>query len=184
MPRDSAIARAGACAAVVAAFLPAASSAPGPRISPGTLVFASSVADSGEDDLERDLERIRQVTRAFQDIAAAHAVGYPTDVPRCVDSRSGGMGHHYVHPRFLDATLDIEKPEILVYAPTREGKLKLAGVEYVVPFSAWPPEKEPPQILGQVLKPSDALQLWYLHVWVWEKNRNGVFADWNPAIKC
>lgn len=187
MPRDLAIARAGAsCAAVIALLLPAlaGSGATRPVISPSAVVLAATVADPREDDLEGDLERIRQVTRAFQNITAAHAAGYPTDVPQCVESRQGGMGHHYVHPRYLDAALDIEKPEILVYAPTPDGGLKLAGVEYVVPYSAWPKEKQAPRILGQALKQADGLQLWYLHVWVWEKNAKGVFADWNPAVKC
>jgi len=28
------------------------------------------------------------------------------------------------------------------------------------------------------------LGIWYLHVWHWEPNPSGVFADWNPNVKC
>jgi hypothetical protein len=138
-----------------------------------------------------ELERIRDATRAFHDVTAAHVAGYPTTVPGCLENPPhGGMGHHYMHPGLMDDELDLERPEILVYAPTgegdtAEGHLKLVGVEYVVPFSAWPRDAdEVPRILGHDLKPSDGLQIWYLHVWVWEENRNGLFADWNPAVRC
>lgn len=146
---------------------------------------AAASPDPEEDQrLERDLDRIREVTRAFHDITAAHAAGYPSEVPGCIENPpAGGMGHHYAHPELLDDHLEVERPEILVYAPTKDGDLKLAGVEYIVPYSAWHRD-EAPQILGQDLKRSDQLQLWYLHVWVWEENSKGVFADWNPAVRC
>lgn len=138
---------------------------------------------ASEDDLSRALDRIREVTKKFKDVEKAHEAGYPTRVPRCIDSQDGGMGHHYMHPGLLDDTLELEKPEILVYAPVEDGKPKLAGVEYIVPLSAWR-GTDPPKILGQSLKRSDQLGIWYLHVWVWEENVNGMFADWNPAVKC
>lgn len=147
-------------------------------------------ADDGDPPVA-ELERIRDATRAFHDLTAAHAAGYPTKVPRCLENPpQGGMGHHYMHPDLMDDQLEVERPEILLYAPTgegdpAEGDLKLTGVEYIVPFTAWPRDAdEPPHILGRDLKPSEGLQLWYLHVWVWEENRNGLFADWNPAVRC
>ena len=148
---------------------------------PASGAKAGHAQESG--DVEAALERIREVTRPFHDIEAAHRAGYPTAVPQCIDSQAGGMGHHYVHPNLLDATLEIDKPEILVYAPQPDGTLKLAGVEYIVPLSAWR-DSEAPRILGQPLKRSEQLGIWYLHVWVWEENAKGMFADWNPAVKC
>ncbi len=146
---------------------------------------ASSEASSYGADVSRDLERVRAATKAFHDIAAAHAVGYPTSVPRCLQSPSAGaMGQHYVSRKLLDDQLDVEQPEILLYAPTKDGKQKLLGVEYIMPYSKWSRDKKPPRIFGQDLKPSDELSLWYLHVWVWEQNSAGLFADWNPAVKC
>lgn len=93
------------------------------------------------------------------------------------------MGLHYVNESLVDDALDVEHPEILVYAPTVGGKPKLVGVEYIVPLSQWESE-EPPRIFDQPLKRSEELKIWYLHVWAWEENRNGLFADWNPAVTC
>jgi hypothetical protein len=39
-------------------------------------------------------------------------------------------------------------------------------------------------VLGQLLKREDDLRLWYLHMWVWRENAAGLFADWNPAVRC
>ena len=93
------------------------------------------------------------------------------------------MGHHHQNADLLDDVLEIERPEILVYGTTAAGDYRLNGVEYVVPFSAWS-EDEPPTILGQSLKRAPALGIWYLHVWIWEPNPSGLFADWNPAVRC
>ena len=143
-----------------------------------------SLAAGHDDAVKRDRERVRAATAAFKDLAAAQAVGYPTVTPKCIENPGvGGMGHHYVNRSFLDDKVDVERPEILVYAPTG-GKPKLAGVEYIIPYSAWDREKDAPEIFGQKLKRSDELSIWYLHVWAWEKNEAGLFADWNPAVHC
>ncbi|MGH7573390.1 MAG: hypothetical protein ACREMK_16340, partial [Gemmatimonadota bacterium] len=63
------------------------------------------------------------------------------------------------------------------------GKPKLVGVEYIVPLSQWEREQAP-RIFDRALKRSEALKIWYLHVWAWEENSNGLFADWNPAVVC
>jgi hypothetical protein len=139
-----------------------------------------------EVDLEtrRNLERVRTATSAFQDITAAQAAGYPTNIPQCLENPDqGAMGQHYMNRMLLDARLDVERPEILLYAPLSDGRQKLLGVEYIVPFSKWESE-QPPRIFGQALKRSAELELWYLHVWAWEPNSRGLFADWNPAVKC
>jgi hypothetical protein len=136
-----------------------------------------------DQNVRRDLARVRAATTAFHDIAVAHAAGFPTAPPACLSATTGGMGQHYVDRRLLDNQLDVEKPEILLYAPTSAGKLKLVAVEYIVPLSTWQ-DTQPPRIFGQSLKRSEELKLWYLHVWAWEQNSAGLFADWNPAVKC
>ena len=144
---------------------------------PGT-----SMTDPG---VTADLERVRAATSAFRDIAAAQAAGYPTATPACLANPiAGGMGHHYVNRSHVDDRLDVEHPEILLYAPTGDGKKKLVAVEYIIPYRIRPPEAEAPRIFGQALRQSDELKLWYLHVWAWEENSAGLFADWNPAVKC
>jgi hypothetical protein len=42
----------------------------------------------------------------------------------------------------------------------------------------------PPAIFGRNLVRNESLQLWYLHVWAWKPNRAGLFADWNPDVRC
>lgn len=154
-----------------------------------TEIFAQDTRDtateSGERDLERDVALIREATADFHDVEAARAAGYlPPDPDRCLESDAGVMGYHHVNRELLDDRLEVERPEIVVYAPTTEDERKLVNVEYVIPYSAWPRDEAPPRILGQDLKRSDGLEIWYLHVWVWEENPNGVFADWNPTLTC
>lgn len=31
---------------------------------------------------------------------------------------------------------------------------------------------------------SEALNIWYIHVWAWKRKPLGLFADWNPMVKC
>jgi len=133
-----------------------------------------------------DLERVRTATRPFRDTAAAHAAGYPiATLPPCLsDATAGGMGHHYVNRALVDDRLEVEHPEILLYAPADGGKLKLVAVEYIVPYRLAPREGDAPRIFGRALLPTDELKVWHLHVWAWEKNSAGLFADWNPAVKC
>ena len=138
-----------------------------------------------DESVRRDLARVRDVTAPFRDIAEAQKVGYPTTMPQCLENQPhGGMGLHYGKQDLMDATLDVEQPEILVYAPTESGKPRLVGVEYIVPYSVWDRERKPPTIFGQDLRRADGLNLWYLHVWAWEPNEKGLFDDWNPAVKC
>jgi len=140
-------------------------------------------ADSYDAHVRRDLSRLRAATAPYHDIGAAHAAGFPTNKPNCLSSPTGGMGLHYVDRRLLDDQLDVLKPEILLYAPVSEGKHKLVAVEYIIPLSRWQSDR-PPEIFGQSLKRSEELKLWYLHVWAWEQNSQGLFADWNPSVKC
>jgi hypothetical protein len=93
------------------------------------------------------------------------------------------MGYHFNNRALEDATLDLEKPEVLVYGKRPDGTLQLNGVEFIVPLAAWT-KAEPPTIMGQNLKRADSLGIWYLHVWNWGYSPSGLFADWNPRVKC
>jgi len=133
----------------------------------------------------RDLDVLRTATNRFHDIAAAGAAGYPTAIPKCIaDSTMGGMGHHLIDRTLFDDKLEVERPEMLIYAPGSGGKPELVAVEYVVPYRAVPPTAPPPRIFGQQLKRYDQLNYWALHVWAWRRNPSGLFADWNPTVKC
>lgn len=146
---------------------------------------AQAPPDAATPGVADDLARLRAATAGFRDIAAAHAAGYPTATPPCLaNPPAGGMGHHYVNRAHVDGRLELERPEILLYAPDGSGKLKLVAVEYIIPYRILPAESEAPRIFGQPLRQSDQLKLWYLHVWAWEENPGGLFADWNPAVTC
>lgn len=93
------------------------------------------------------------------------------------------MGYHFQNNALLDTTLDVERPEVLVYERKADNTFKLNGVEYLVPIPA-STATEPPRIMGQALTRADSLGIWYLHVWTWEPSPSGIFADWNPRVKC
>lgn len=147
-----------------------------PAISPS----AAGVMDAA---VARDIARLNRATERFKSAAEAVRAGYPA-VAQCVaHPTEGAMGLHYTSPSLSDATLDVERPEVLVYEKMADGALRLNGVEYLVPISAWS-SPEPPHIFGQDLKRADSLGIWYLHVWNWTSNPSGLFADWNPNVKC
>ena len=131
------------------------------------------------------LSRVKSAVAAYRVLDSAVAAGYAGNVKQCIDNPPhGAMGYHHVNRALRDDRIELERPEILVYAYDGAGRYKLNGVEYIVPYSARGPDAEPPTVMGQALKRADGLQLWYLHVWLWEPNPNGVFADWNPAVRC
>lgn len=134
--------------------------------------------------VDRDVKAVRAATESFKKLDNAVAAGYEHDVPHCVENPpEGGMGFHHKNLALRDANLEVDQPEILLYARAPDGQYKLTGVEYIVPISAWS-RSEPPTVMGQNLKRSESLGAWYLHVWIWEPNPSGLFADWNPRVKC
>ncbi len=137
------------------------------------------------EDVERDVARVRSATQPFKSLERAVSAGYSRDGGRCVDNPpQGAMGFHHTNNALMDRKLEVEHPEILVYERLPGGEYRLNGVEYIVPFSVWPMSEEPPTVMGQKLKPAPSLRIWYLHVWVWQENPSGLFADWNPQVKC
>lgn len=135
--------------------------------------------------VRRDVERLRTATSKFHDLTAAEAAGYPTKLPRCVaDSTMGGMGYHLIDRTLFDDKLEIEHPEMLIYAPAGEGNVELVAFEYIVPYRVHPPTEKAPRLFGQELKRWDEFNYWELHVWAWRRNPAGLFADWNPTVKC
>jgi hypothetical protein len=132
-----------------------------------------------------DLVRLREATKTYGDLATAQAAGYPSGIPACVaDSTMGGMGRHYFDRASYDDTLRVERPEMLIYEPDKDGGVRLVAVEYVVPFRLWPETSTAPRLFGQEFKRHDGFRYWQLHVWAWKKNPAGLFADWNPQVSC
>lgn len=134
---------------------------------------------------DSNLAAVRAATAQFHRSEVAEAAGY-FDTAECVEHPVlGGMGYHFVNFGLLDLELNPTQPEILVYAPSPSGKLKLVAVEYAVPIEPWDAVYDyPPSVLGQELHAAPHLGLYILHAWVWQHNPAGMFADWNPNVSC
>jgi hypothetical protein len=133
--------------------------------------------------VDRGIMTIRDATARFKKPEAAEAAGYKR-VTDCVEHQpAGAMGYHFQNNALLDTTLDLKHPEVLVYEKMPDGNLQLNGVEFLVPISAWK-STEPPRIMGQALTKADSIGFWFLHVWTWKPSPSGLFALWNPDVKC
>jgi hypothetical protein len=137
-----------------------------------------------------DLTELKQATASFHDFAAADSAGWRTPITECMSSLDGGMGFHYAKVGLLDAVVDAAEPEALLYEPDRNGKLRLVGVEYIVPRGLWTeadgvtPRADPPELFGQQYSYVAQFDVYGLHAWVWRNNPNGMFAPWNPDVSC
>lgn len=123
----------------------------------------------------------------------------------------GAMGVHYFRPDLLGITAppnprvdgngthtDFNKPAILIYEPGDDGSLKLVAVENLVFIKAWEAagNKTPPTFHGvtydrMVDDPATEVDEAHMfephydrHVWLYRDNPNGVFAQFNPNVKC
>lgn len=137
-------------------------------------------------DVEKDLATLRRVTAPFHDFDAAFHAGWKAQITPCMmdPAGTGGMGFHYGRTELFDGLVQVDKPELLLYEPGENGRLRLVAVEYIIPYTFHGREAEPPVLFGQEFQRNDTFQLWGLHAWVWEDNANGIFANWNPRVTC
>jgi hypothetical protein len=135
---------------------------------------------------------VRDATDPFHDVAVAQGEGYSL-LFGCVSGPDvGAMGMHFVNlPLVGDDVLDPARPEIVIYEPMPDGRLKLIGADFLVLKSVWDANHPaPPQLMGQLLHLFDApnrfgLPAFYtLHVWAWKTNPNGAFVNWHPQVRC
>ena len=136
-------------------------------------------------EVQEGYARVRAATAAYRVLDSAVAKGYPASVPQCfADPTHGAMGYHHLNRAYVDNRIELDKPEILLYERKADGSYGLNGVEYIIPYRVWPKDSVPPKLMGRDMLKSEPLQLWYTHMWVWTANSAGLFADWNPAVKC
>jgi hypothetical protein len=158
---------------------------------------ASAEVPGQRDDEPRLTRAQRQVlweaTGRFRSIRHAVAAGYrPT--AECVP----GMGYHYVHPALAgDSNIDPTMPEILVYAPRRDGSRRLVALEY---FRADADGNKAtagdrPTLFGHPFDgPMDGHPMppgappmpvhYDLHVWIYRYNPAGELSAENPTVRC
>jgi hypothetical protein len=71
-------------------------------------------------------------------VAVAEAEGYHLLFGCVSGPDSGAMGLHYVNLSLVgDGELDPTRPEIVIYEPTPNGRLRLIGADYLVFADAW-----------------------------------------------
>jgi hypothetical protein len=147
-----------------------------------TLLAACSDSTSSQNT---DLATLKRVTSPFRTFSAATTAGWSTKITSCMaDQTLGGMGFHYGNTALIDGTVQVDKPELLLYEPQADGSELLVAVEYIIPYTAHARSDAPPVLFGQQFKQNDTFQLWGLHVWAWKTNSSGLYADWNPQVNC
>src|SRR6476660_588613 len=75
--------------------------------------------------VNQDLARLRQVTAGFHDFNTASAAGWSAQITPCMTDPggAGGMGFHYGNVALIDGTASVEKPQLLLYEPEKNGRL-------------------------------------------------------------
>jgi hypothetical protein len=135
---------------------------------------------------------VRQATRRFHDVKQAESEGYQL-LFGCVSGPDyGAMGLHYVNLELVgDGILDPTQPEIVIYEPLPNGRLKLTGADFLVLADAWHASNAAtPELGGQLLHLFEApnrfgLPNFYtLHVWAWKENPTGMFSNWHAKVSC
>jgi hypothetical protein len=172
---------------IAALAWPAAQPAPAPA-HPGHH-HAYAPASRGQED---DLRRARHATRKFRNVAVAREAGYAASGECVQDPKYGGMGIHYTNPELVDGALDVTKPEVLVYQPMPGGELRLGAVEYFQADGDQDLATDPdrPSLFdvpfdGPMLGHEPGMPIHYdLHVWLYRHNPAGLFAAWNPNVRC
>lgn len=127
-------------------------------------------------------DSVRAANDRFKDVAVAVKEGY-APIPCASGVEGGAMGVHYVNASLVNDTVELGKPEAVMYEPMKNGKMKLVAVEYIA-------TKGPANLQGHLFSFTNApnrygLPAFYeLHVWAWKHNPSGTFADMNPDVSC
>lgn len=135
---------------------------------------------------------VRDATERFKDVSVAEAEGYALQFGCVSGPDAGAMGLHYVNGDLVNkGILDATRPQIVIYEPTSNGRLRLIGADYLVLADMWnATHSAPPELMGQLFHLFESpnrfgLPAFYtLHVWAWKDNPNGAFVNWHPKVSC
>jgi len=135
------------------------------------------------------LRALREVLAPYEALDAALADGFER-FGDCMSGPQGAQGIHFTNgERIGDPGLEALRPEALMYEPRPDGSLRLVGAEYLVFQQAWHDAGNvaAPVLLGREFSLNTTLldePFYALHVWVWQHNPLGIFANWNPLLGC
>ncbi|HVY81150.1 MAG TPA: hypothetical protein VG994_09230 [Steroidobacteraceae bacterium] len=158
-------------------------------------------SSSAQTLLKRDtgplIDKVRRATARYRDVNVAMSEGWVPGTPCVSGPNTGAMGVHFLlkpgEPgnRLDDGELDPEAPEALIYEPLSSGALRLVGVEFIVKKADWEKHHSGPGVLdGHLMNYVGAPnryglpEFYEIHVWAWEDNPEGAFADWNTRVTC
>ena len=151
------------------------------------------IAMAGSPEDSPLVEKVRIATAPFRDINVAIAQGWVPATPCVSGPDTGAMGVHFVLPaRIGGSAPNAQQPQALIYEPMQNGAMRLVGVEFIVLADAWAMSNPSsvPSLDGNLMNYIGApnrygLPAFYeLHVWAWEHNPKGSFADWNTLVTC
>jgi hypothetical protein len=160
--------------------------------SPAAASSSARQVPSEQDKAGALVRIVREATERFQDVEVAKAEGYALQFGCVSGSDSGAMGMHFVNGALVgDPEIDPTRPEIVIYEPQPNGRLKLIGADFLVLADAWNAKHAaPPELKGQLFHLFDApnrfgLPAFYtLHVWAWKDNPTGTFVNWHANVSC
>ena len=142
-----------------------------------TSAAASPTVENLSPATNRELARARSATAKYHDFARADADGY--EFLHCVP----GEGFEYVNWSLVDCNFDVEEPEALHYIDDGNGRLRLVGVEYVVPVACT--ATAPEGFTGDNDEwefMAEGLPIWATRAALWLHNPEGMFAEHNPRV--
>ena len=156
------------------------------RFLPLLIILSVSILLSCDDDddpplWQAEIELLKAAITPYDHIEHAFHDGYDAEVT----GYRKHMGYHYLNAGLLDDKFEVEKPELLLYAPDENNNLKFVAVEYAVPIEDLnnpPPVPEGFKGKDDVWEINTEFKLWTLHVWVKLENPNGLFASHNPVL--
>lgn len=141
-----------------------------------------------------ELQAVKAATARYHSFHQAQAAGYTITGESCVAVPGlGAMGIHAVNTGLIaDPAINPTQPEILLYLPKANGRLKLIGVEYfkVDADQDLTTDGDRPSLFGQPFDGpmpghNPTMPIHYdLHVWLWADNPAGLFAPFNPNLSC
>lgn len=154
-------------------------------------IESTSMPKNPETDIQNDqmsgkfpndeIARVRKAVAPYHNMAKGIEAGYDTEVT----GYRTQMGFHYLNMSLVDNQFELEKPEVLLYAPSPSGGLRLVAAEYLRPIADLnnpPPAPEGFDGTTDVWTVDTEFSMWTLHVWIALQNPNGIFAPHNPRL--